>query len=108
MGKDFKVILDKDSARAETFMRVFGRLEVCVMSPLPQWANLPGFDEPQPVHLLDLDELTPAENAALIADLHSRFGIPEVEVKALVAESGVPILASECTILVKNPQRWMT
>lgn len=107
MGKDFRVILDKDSSRAETFMRVFGRLEVCVVSPFPHWANLPGFDEPQLVHSLDLDELTPAEHAALVTDIHDRFNIPEDEVKALVAARGVPILASECTVLVDNPQRWL-
>lgn len=105
--KDFKVILSETSARADDFRAVFGRLEVCIQSPLPRLANLPGFDVPQRVYLLDLDALTEAEEARLVQHISTKLNVGVEDVILHLHNSGVPILADECVVVVDHPQRWM-
>jgi hypothetical protein len=107
MGKDFKVRINPESARALTFMTVFGRLEVCVESPFPALATLPGFDEAQEVYKLDLEQIRPDERERLVNLLAVTFDLDKAEVLALLDERGVPILARECTLVIENPQRWL-
>lgn len=105
--KDFKVILSETSSRADDFKTVFGRLEVCIQSPLPRLAQLPGFDVPQRVYLLDLDALSEDEEARLVQHISTKFGVGEVEVILHLANQGVPILADDCIVVVDHPQRWI-
>lgn len=107
MSKDFRVIIDAGTSRAATFEQVFGRREVCVQSPIPVLATLPGFDEPQPVLLLDIEQLSIDELGRLVDHLVTRFGLTRTEVHERLAADGVPILASECSIVIENPQRWV-
>lgn len=107
MGKDFRFKVHDDSDRAEVFMKVFGRLEVCVTNIVPEVANLPGFDEPQRVYKLDLNEITFDEQKALINHISDKFNLNPTLVDKQIAERGVPILASERTLIVENPQRWI-
>jgi len=107
MGKDFKVTVFEGTERADVFMKVFGRREVCVLSPFPIAVNLPGFDESQSVYMLDLKEITDDERARLIADISERFGIDAHEVSSLLEQHGVSILMSECLLTIDNPQMWI-
>lgn len=106
MGKDF-VVSVSDPERAKFFQEVFGRTEVCVKSPVPTLAGLPGFDEPQPVFFLDLELITPEERERLIQHISQRWNIPSQEVAAQLDEHGVPILDQHCYVAVHNPQRWL-
>lgn len=107
MGADFTVLIHEGTERAKNFMDVFGRLEVNVVSFIPITVNVPGFDEPQPVYLLDLALITMHERARLIHNLAERFSIDPADVENLIDVMGVPILASDCTLTVANPQRWI-
>lgn len=107
MGKDFKVKVFDNTERAKDFMKVFGRTEVCVSSPLPVYVGVPGFDEPQAAYLLDLKEITADERARLVTHISERFGLDAGEVGALVNLRGVPILASECVLTIENPWKWI-
>lgn len=107
MAQDFRVTLDTTSRRAAAFQRVFGRLEVCVQSPIPLLAILPGFDAPQAVFLLDLSLITPDERGRLVEWLAERFGLPAEEINSRLEMEGLPILASECSLIIDHPQRWI-
>lgn len=107
MGKDFKFKIHDDSERADVFMKVFGRLEICVTSFIAEMATLPGFDEPQAVFKLDMDRITTDERNALINHISDKFNLNHVLVDSQLAERGVPILASEGTLTVENPHRWI-
>jgi len=107
MGKDFKFKVHEDSERANDFMKVFGRLEECGTSFISELANLPRFDEPQYVFMIDLSELSYDERIRLADHLSERFGVALSEIDAQIAKRGVPILASEGVITVENPHRWI-
>lgn len=108
MGKDFVVRIRENTERAETFMKVFGRLEVNVQSPVPFWANLPGYDEPQLVYLLDLKLITADERRRVIDYVTDKFSIPREVVEADLDTHGMPIRDEDCVLIVHNPQRWLT
>jgi len=107
MGADFTVLIHEGTERANNFMEVFGRLRVNVVSFVPMLVNVPGFDEPQSVYMLDLAMITTAERTRLVNHLAARFQIDAAEVELLIDTMGVPILAQECTLTVENPQRWV-
>lgn len=107
MAKDFKVKVFDGTERAETFMKVFGRTEVCVLSPLPVLVSVPGFDEPQSAYMLDLKEISDYEKARLIEHIYDTFKVDVMEIHKLLDKHGVPILAGECTLIIENPQMWI-
>src|SRR5688500_11556702 len=107
MAKDFKVKVFDGTKRAETFTKVFERTEVCVLSPLPVLAALPCFDEPQIVFMLDLHEITHEERQRLVNHISNEFNLNPMLVDNQIAQNGVPILASECTLTIENPQVWI-
>jgi hypothetical protein len=95
--------------RAADFERVYGTTIIAVTSPIAHMAGLPGFDEPQEVYLLDLDwldEIGRREN--LIAFIAERFGQDPAEVAQGLDEEGMPILATDTTLRIEHPQRWLT
>lgn len=107
MSKDFVVILHDGTERAKNFMEVFGRRDVHVKSFVPTLITVPGFSEPQAAYMLDLDLISPDERARLVAHLAERFGIDAKEIDDLIGLMGVPILASDCTVAIEHPQRWI-
>lgn len=102
MPKDTRVILNEGTERAETFLKVFGRREVAVLSPFPVMVHLPGFDDPQRVYKLDLGEIAPDEMTRMVEHISTKFNIPSDEVLELIKDRGVPILASECVLVGTN------
>ena len=105
MSRDFVVIVTQPD-RAKEWLNAIGSISVCVQSPVPVNARLPGFDDPQSVYLLDLDTLSPNQQRGLIEHLARKFRIPLEDVRAGIAEQGVPILAQDCFVSVTNPTRW--
>lgn len=105
MPKDFQVTVS--GARAADFMAVFGTATVCVRSPLPEVANLPGIGRAL-VYQLDLETIGEEERSRLVQHIAGRFGIPAGEVEREMDSHGVPILAEDCAVAVHNPLRWMT
>jgi hypothetical protein len=94
--------------RAADFEKVFGSSTVAVQSPGTRLAKLPGFDKPQEVYLLDLDwAAEQGRRDALVEHLAQRFGIPAADVDRTLDQEGVPILASDTTVAIHNPQRWI-
>lgn len=88
-------------------MKVFGRTEVCVLSPLPVLVAVPGFDEPQSAYMLDLKEISDYEKARLIEHIYETFKVDVMEIHELLDKHGVPILAGECALIIENPQVWI-
>jgi hypothetical protein len=85
--------------RAGSFERVFGTAKVPVLSFLPELADLPGFDEPQPVYLIDLTWVAhEGHRDALVEFLAARFGLPRETVDADLELYGMPILAADCVV----------
>lgn len=106
MAKDFKFTVNEDSARAADFMEVFGRLTVCVRSPLPMEVHLADHG-PDVVYMLDMSEITWEEHERLVKFLAGKFSATVEEAEAVLAEQGLPILASEGMMTIENPQRWV-
>lgn len=106
MGKDFLVKVT-DPERAEAFRQILGSDVVFVESPVPELANLPGLGE-RKVFKLDLVMYTAYEKAKLADYIAAKFNIDIDFVKTNLASAGVPILDEDCTVIVQNPQRWVS
>lgn len=105
MGEDFKVKINNPE-RAAAFRKIVGDDEVFVRTPVPEIADLPGLGK-RKVFKLDLDMYIPEEKERLAEHLAEKFGVNIEVIKANLAVSGLPILEEECTVIVKNPQRWL-
>lgn len=105
MGKDFEVKIINPE-RAEVFRQTVGSDIVFVQSPVPEMATLPGLGE-RKVFKLDLDMYTQEEKDKLAAHISEKFNIDIEFVKTNLASAGVPILAEDCTVIIKIPQRWV-
>lgn len=101
MGKDFTVTVCNPERKAE-WEAVLGTAAVHVRSPIPSRANLPGHPNVL-IYELDLDLLSKEQRARVIAHLAARFDVPEDEVARDLDSVGVPILARDCVVSVKNP-----
>lgn len=82
---------------------IFGTNELPIVSIVPQLANLPGFDKPQSVYMLDLKAITTEQRQMLIVAIARKFAIPTNEVSQELDNMGVPILASD--LLVSTSDR---
>lgn len=106
MGKDFIIQFKPDSERGNEFKRLFGRDEFHVESPTPEYATIPGFEEPQKVFLLDLKFLTSRDRIILVRYLANKFNLSLIEVE-LSLDEGVPILDQDVYLTVLNPLRYL-
>ena len=92
--------------RAADWQKIYGSDTVCIQSPIPTRANLPGHPDAL-IYMLDLNEMTADQTERLVAHIAQRFNIPPLEVARDLQQHGVPILADDVIIAVKNPQRWL-
>lgn len=106
MGRDF-VVTVSDSERLRVWIDMFDAIQVHVTSPIPEMAELPGFDDDQLVYMVDLALISSRQRQKLVHYLANKFGIDSAEVEAGLDEHGVPILASDCMITIHNPQKWL-
>lgn len=106
MGRDFAVTINNED-RLRDWIDMFDSVQVYVQSPVPQIAELPGFDEPQKVFMLDLELISSRQRQKLVNYLANKFGLDPSVVEAGIDEEGVPILAEDCMVTIHNPQRWL-
>jgi hypothetical protein len=106
VSHDFFAVVGGD--REPLFREVFGDNRVPIETPIGEYALLPGLTGPQMIFKLALDQITPEQRARLVASLAQRFGYPESEVDSELDTHGVPILARDASVVVYNPQRWLT
>jgi hypothetical protein len=91
-------------AREADFERVYGSTTVQVKSPIPHYATLPGFDEPQLVYLLDLEWAErEGHRARLVEFIAERFDQDPAYVDRHLDKEGMPILA-ESTVACVDPR----
>jgi hypothetical protein len=105
---DFWVTLKPEhAAQWETVLGRERAKRLPIRSPIPILANLPGFDIPQRVFLLALDQLTDIECAAIAAKLAEKFGLTLQEALTELWRAGVPIREEHTAgTIVHHPQRW--
>jgi len=77
---------------------VFGEDRVPIVSFVPQTANLPGFDEPQAVYMLDLKAISDKQRDKLVHTIAQKFDLPATFVAENLDIQGVPILASDVSV----------
>lgn len=109
MKHDFWVLLDPGSDRAPHWREVLGddSLRLPVTTPVPYRAHVETVGATE-VYLIALAVLTADQRERLVENLARRNGLPAVEVRALLASEGVPVLARECSVVVYHPQRWLS
>lgn len=105
MGKDFEIIIRNNTEKAKEYMKVFGTLTVNVKSPIPGYILTPS-NEKVLAYFLDLDLITEKQRENLIKHLSEKFNQPIDFVKEDLDKIGVPILQNDCSLFIKNPQRW--
>lgn len=107
MAKDFRVTITTP-ARAAEWLAAVGDDTVCVKSPIPHYATIPGREGPELVYDLDLEMLTKEQFDGLCIFLANKFSSPLDEVRAALSDTNynLPILQSDCMLSVHNPQRW--
>lgn len=91
--------LRENSPRFEDFARVFGGNVIPLQSIETRLANLPGIGEAL-VFMLDLGQLTIDQHERLCDFLTERFGTPRGQVPDILAEEGMPVLASDIVVYV--------
>jgi len=102
MGKDFK--LQVFGERATEWKQVLGTDIISVKSPIPQTAIVCG--EERRVFMLDLDLLSNKQRNNLIEHLSKKFKQDREFVEDNLEKLGVPILAKDYLLSIKNPQKW--
>jgi len=105
MGKDFEITIRNNTEKAKEFMEVLGTLTVNVKSPIPEYISTPHHEKVL-VYFLDLDLITKEQLDNLITYLSEKFNQPIDFVKENIDKFGVPILQNDCSLFIKNPQRW--
>lgn len=93
--------------RGAEYTQVLGTATVAVLSPVPVEARLGIGLVPEPAYMLKVDALTSEQREALAAHLAKKFGVDPFEVNAALATLGMPIRAFDCTVVVRNPQKWV-
>ena len=105
MGKDFTATISGNSERAETWRWVLGTETICIKSPYPAYANLPGKPNVG-IYELDLSLLTDDQRERLIRYISEKFDIPLIDVANDLDEIGCPVLTEDVRITIHNPQKW--
>ena len=86
--------------RARDWQDVYGTRQVPVREPVIEYAYLPGFADTQPVYMLAMDWLDHDQRERLIAHCALRFQLPEGLVRRDLDRVGIPLLATDCVLLV--------
>ena len=105
MGKDFEITIRNNTEKAKEFMEVLGTLTVNVKSPIPEYISTPHHGKVL-AYFLDLDLITKKQLENLIKHLSEKFNQSIDFVKENLDKFGVPILQNDCSLFIKNPQRW--
>jgi hypothetical protein len=105
MSSDFRVTVT-DPTRRELWRQWIGTDTVCVRSPIAIDVHIEGKGDTR-AYVLDEQALTPAQRLALAEGLAELFGAEAWEVDADMRSHGIAILAEHCSVMVRNPARWL-
>lgn len=105
MPGDFFVIVN-DEERALEFTEVLGTNQLPVKSLQPVLGTAPGV-KGKPFYILDVAQLNPYQRRKLARHIAEKFGLNPDDVHNEMAVNGVPILAEHCSVMLKNPGRWL-
>lgn len=105
MKHDFELEV-LDALRVEEFTSIFGGPIVPVKSPIPSWELLGESKDERLVYMLDFRALEADQKARLVEHLVKKYEAPAVVILAQLNERGLPIIAGNTVVQVKNPQRW--
>lgn len=105
MGKDFEVTI-YDKERKKDFIKTLGTNTVKIKSPVPTWIIKPNGEKAE-AYFLDLDLITKKEREKIIKHLSKKFNQSIDSVREDLDKIGVPILKEGCSLIIKNPQRWI-
>lgn len=101
---DFTVTVG--GSRGDEWERICGTRTFPVRSPIPVLADLPGKPSSR-VFLLAIEDLDGEVREKIFAHLAQKFGLsPEEQMREINAQ-GIPILDEECSVMIRNPQRWI-
>lgn len=103
MSHDFWVTIHGE--RGAEWERVIGTNCLPVQSPVPIPALLPGLGESL-VFLLAMDQLEPEQVMKIVEHLSAKFRLSPEEAAQEIAAAGIPILHTDCSIMIHNPQKW--
>ncbi len=92
--------------RGDELERVCGTRTFPVTTWEPIRADLPGKPNAL-VWMMNLLLMDGETIRKIIAHLSQKFGIPEHEIQAEMAEHGNPILAEDAYVVLNDPQRWV-
>ena len=106
MGKDFTVTINHPQRRIE-WLEMFGTTHIPVKSYIPEFVQIAGNDELQPVYYIDLECLKPRQQQRLIRYFAIKFNVSLEQVKQYIEEQDVPVLAEDCSLTIHNPHRWL-
>lgn len=104
MGKDFWVHITNPEREME-FLKVFGRTQVNVESPIPHMASIPRKGVVK-IFKLDMKLISDDERERLAAHIAEKWKLPIKTVEAELDRVGLPILADDCTVIIEGLQRW--
>jgi hypothetical protein len=107
-GHDFFVYLNDTVAEEwKGILKPERGRQLPVTTPIPILAILPGFDVPQRVFLLALDQMERSELDAIAAKLAGKFDLKPSKALTEIRKAGIPIREEHTsTVIVHNPQRW--
>lgn len=103
MDHDFWVTIHGE--RGAEWERITGTNRFPVQSPFPIPANLPGIGEAH-VYLLALESIDEANRHRIIEHLSSKFGLSAAEAADEITKAAIPILETDCSVMILNPMRW--
>ena len=105
MKHDFELEV-LDNLRVEEFTEIFGGPVVPVKSPIPSWELLGENKDERLVYMLDFRALDAEQKARLVEHLAAKFDAPAYQVLAQLNKDGLPIIAGNTIVNIKNPERW--
>ena len=88
--------LRAESPRAEAWRRVFGGLDVPILSPIPAQVDLP--IGRRRCFFLRVDALDQGQRERLIHHIATTFGVPADEAARDVYRDGVPLLEDDVSV----------
>ncbi len=106
MIKDLTVTVNHPQRRLE-WLEMFGTTCLHVKSITPEFVEVPGCEEPQPVYFVDLDCLTSHQRRRLIRHISIKFNLSIDQVEQGLAQQEVPIPATDCALTINNPYKWL-
>lgn len=99
-----KAIFQDYGERVNFIMMVFGTNEIMIESPIPELVELEGIG-PTPCFKLALNTITEEQFNRMVELLSKRFNLTEEYLREQIAINGVPIVASNCAVVVHSLNR---